>query len=111
MPLVFCDCPGFLDNRGAEINIANAANVRTAIVKAASVRVIVLISYHSLLADRARGIQDMIKICGDLFGSYENILKHTESLLVGVTKVPCGGRDEEDLESVRDLIMTPPVPE
>ena len=22
--LIFCDCPGFEDNRGAEINIANA---------------------------------------------------------------------------------------
>ena len=26
--LTYIDCPGFLDNRGAEINIANAVNIK-----------------------------------------------------------------------------------
>ena len=25
--VIYCDCPGFLDNRGKEINIANAVNI------------------------------------------------------------------------------------
>ena len=35
----YADCPGFLDNRGPEINIANAVNIKTMIHRAASVRV------------------------------------------------------------------------
>ena len=46
----FCDCPGFLDNRGPEINIANAVNIKQTIGRALSVRVVVLINYHSLLS-------------------------------------------------------------
>ena len=33
---LYCDCPGFLDNRGAEINIANACNIKQTIAQAAS---------------------------------------------------------------------------
>ena len=40
-------CGGFLDNRGAEINIANACNIKQTIAQARSVRVMVLINYHS----------------------------------------------------------------
>jgi hypothetical protein len=30
--MAYCDCPGFSDNRGAEINIANAINTRRVLV-------------------------------------------------------------------------------
>jgi hypothetical protein len=71
-----CDCPGFLDNRGYEINIANAVNIKNTFIKAKSVKIVILINYHSLLADRARGLSDVIKICCDLFGSKENLEKY-----------------------------------
>ena len=60
--LTYCDCPGFLDNRGAEINIANACNIKQTIAQARSVRVIVLINYNSLKADRGRGVKELAKV-------------------------------------------------
>merc|ERR1712185_838424 len=59
--LTLCDCPGFLDNRGAEINIANACNIKQMIAQAKSVRVVVLINYDSLSADRGRGVKELAK--------------------------------------------------
>lgn len=29
----YIDCPGFLDNRGAEINIANAINIKNIVIE------------------------------------------------------------------------------
>ena len=42
---VYCDCPGFSDNRGAEINIANAVNIKQALSQAKSLRLVVLVDY------------------------------------------------------------------
>ena len=55
--LAYCDCPGFLDNRGAEINIANAVNVKSILKSAKCVKVLILINYHSFVADRSRMIK------------------------------------------------------
>ena len=46
--LVFIDCPGFNDNRGAEINIANAVNIKLALHGTESVRIVIIINYHSI---------------------------------------------------------------
>ena len=83
----YCDCPGFLDNRGAEINIANAVNIRCALSQAKGIKVIILINYHSTRADRSRGLKEMIDICSHLFGSTQNIEKYKDSILVGVTQM------------------------
>lgn len=87
-PLTFCDCPGFLDNRGSEINIANAVNIRAAIQEAKSVKMVILINYFSLLADRGRGLKDVLKICTNLFGQPETLLENKYSILIGVTNTP-----------------------
>merc|ERR1712093_972913 len=50
--ITYMDCPGFLDNRGPEINIANAVNIKQTFHHAKSVRVVILINYNSLEADR-----------------------------------------------------------
>ena len=84
----YCDCPGFLDNRGAEINIANAVNIKAALIGAQNVRIVILINYFSLKADRGRGLNDMLTICTHLFGHQDNLLKHKDSLLLGVTGAP-----------------------
>ena len=84
----YCDCPGFIDNRGAEINIANAVNIKAALIGAANVRIVILINYFSLMADRGRGLNDMLTICTHLFGHQDNLLKHKASLLLGVTGAP-----------------------
>lgn len=88
--ILFVDCPGFLDSRGAEINIANAVNIRAAIFASSSVRVLLLINDHSLQADRGRGLREIVKICGDLFGTKERLLAHKQSLLIGITQCAAG---------------------
>ena len=84
----YCDCPGFLDNRGAEINIANAVNIKAALIGAQNIRIVILINYFSLMADRGRGLNDMLTICTHLFGHADNLLKYKDSLLLGVTGAP-----------------------
>ena len=84
----FCDCPGFLDNRGAEINIANAVNIKQTVHAASRVVVTVLINYHSLKADRGRGIGEMLKILADLFGSTEQLHENLASVIVGISQAP-----------------------
>ena len=68
-----CDCPGFLDNRGAEINIGNAVNIKSALSQASSARIVLLINYYSLKAERGRGVNEMLDICMHLFGDAENM--------------------------------------
>ena len=100
--LVYCDCPGFLDNRGAEVNIANAVNIRRLLQSSSDVRVIVLINYHSLKADRGRGLRETLEICTQLFGSSAQLVRHRGSLLLGITQVPS---DEADLEGLREWLL------
>lgn len=94
-PLTIVDCPGYSDNRGAEINIANAVNIKQVLNSAKSVRFVVLLSYHSLMADRAKAVASLLKIIADLFGSLENLKQHKESILIGITMVPLGTTCEE----------------
>ena len=102
----YADCPGFLDNRGPEINIANAVNIKTMIHRATSVRVVVLVNYNSLMADRGRGVRDLTSILTDLFGHPKNLLRYAPSILLGVSRVQ--KRDDEgepiELEHIRDLM-------
>jgi hypothetical protein len=101
---VYCDCPGFLDNRGAEINIANAVNIRAMIAIAKSVRIAVLINHHSILGDRARGLQDMMRILATMFHTDASMQEHQASVLLGATRYP---RDQE-LDDLRDEITDGP---
>ena len=83
---VYCDCPGFSDNRGVEINIANAVNIKQALSQAQSLRLVVLVNYHSLLADRANGFRDLLRTLTDLLGSEAAIFEHQGSILLGISK-------------------------
>ena len=98
-----CDCPGFLDNRGFEINIANAVNTRSTFMRAKSLRVIIMINYHSLIGDRSRGLLELVQICSHLFGSKENLLKYNNSVLLGITQVPLASK-QEDIQILKDFI-------
>ena len=83
---VYCDCPGFSDNRGVEINIANAVNIKQALSQAQSLRMVVLVNYHSLLAGRGNGFRDLLRTLTDLLGSEEAIVEHKGSILLGISK-------------------------
>ena len=52
----YCDCPGFSDNRGAEINLANAINTRRVLQQATGVKAVFLVSYYGLHDDRGAGV-------------------------------------------------------
>lgn len=105
--MIYCDCPGFLENRGFEINIANAVNIRKALTQAKSIKVLMLINYHSLRADRARGLREMIKIACDLFGSKENLVKYKDSLLLGVTQIDRGVDEPIPLNRLKNWVADP----
>ena len=105
--ITFCDCPGFLDNRGAEINIANAVNIRNVMVNAKGVRVIVLINFHSFAAERGKGVNDLLTICSELFGSVDEIQKSQESLLIGISKAP----KDTDIEEIKEWLSSGSPPQ
>ena len=73
---VYCDCPGFLDTRGAEINIANAVNIKATVSRAKSTKVLVLLNYKTLGAKRGGGLQELADILVPLFGSPEGLREH-----------------------------------
>jgi len=105
--LTFMDCPGFLDNRGAVINIANAVNIKQAIHAAKDVVVVVLLNYASLTADRGRGLRELVQILQDLFGEGDaRFEKHSRSVMLGVSKVPLkdGYGDDIALRHVQALL-------
>ena len=95
----YMDCPGFLDNRGSEINIANAVNIRNAISVSRSVKLVMLINYSALLADRGRGLRDMLDMTADLFGDFKNLEANIDSIIVGITQAPIN----DDIQSAKEL--------
>ena len=101
----YLDCPGFLDNRGAEINIANAVNIKSAVCEARAVRVLVLINYNSILADRGRGLRETLKVLIGLFGTIAALKQACSSILLGVSQVPKFDAEGEEttLDDVRGL--------
>lgn len=84
--IAFMDCPGFMDNRGPEINISNAANIRNSINSSKTVKVVILINFHTLRADRAKGLRDLVSICIDLFGNSEQLKQNKNSILIGISQ-------------------------
>ena len=85
---VYCDCPGFSDNRGVEINIANAVNIKQALTRAKSLRLAILVNYHSLDVDRGNSFRDLLRTLADLLGSEATLAKHKESILLGISRCP-----------------------
>ncbi|KAL4512821.1 hypothetical protein ABPG72_017506 [Tetrahymena utriculariae] len=57
-----CDSPGFFDNRGAEIEIVNASSLNQFIASCASMRMVVLISYFELVAQRGALFKDIFEL-------------------------------------------------
>ena len=86
--IALADCPGFLDNRGFEINIANAVNIQRTIAAAATVRIVVIINYFSIMADRGKGIQDLFRILSAIFGTANNAQTHAKSILLAISQAP-----------------------
>ena len=83
----FCDCPGFNDTRGLEINIGNAISLKKVLVSANRLKVFALINHHSLDAERGKGLHDFKSCCLQLFGSLEMLQRYKKSILFGISHV------------------------
>jgi len=84
----YCDCPGFGDNRGAEINISNAINTRRVFQQATRVKAIFLVEYSDFIGSRGNNIRTLESMCHQMFGSADNLRRHQNAVLLGITKAP-----------------------
>jgi len=102
----YIDCPGFLDNRSAEINISNAVNIKQVLDAAESVVVVVVLNYYALKADRCRGLKDLAAIISKMFGNAERLAEHKESIALVISQVPiCGPYGEPfDIRSLEGMV-------
>ena len=106
----FCDLPGFLDKRGPEIKIGNAVNISEIFKVANSVKVVLLVNYNTLLADRARGLDETIRLVSALFGTKENIIRYKDSIRMGISQIPRKQDGEkESLEDLQHHLTHPPL--
>jgi hypothetical protein len=65
--LVICDSPGFGDSAGVEVDIANGVGMINALHGARSVRVVVILPFESLVAERMAGAIKIGEIISNLF--------------------------------------------
>ena len=82
--LIICDTPGFGDTAGVEVDIANGVGMVNALHGANSVRVVVILPYHSLVGDRMNGVIKIGEIISNLFRE----LTVLESIKIYFNKVP-----------------------
>jgi len=68
--LVICDSPGFGDNAGVEVDIANGVGMINALYGASSVRVVVLLAYEALISSRMKGAIEIGEIISSLFHDF-----------------------------------------
>jgi energy-coupling factor transporter ATP-binding protein EcfA2 len=86
--LFYCDCPGFSDNRGSEINMVNAVNIKHVLQAAKCVKVVILIDFHTARSSRGHGLKETMKLCTQLFGNDTAPAKFQDSVMLGVTRAP-----------------------
>ena len=85
---VYLDCPGFSDNRGAEINIVNAINTRRVLQQARGVKTVFLTEYSDFIGTRGNGIRAMERMCSQMFGGIDNLENHKDAILIGINRAP-----------------------
>ena len=84
MNLVICDSPGFGDTAGVEVDIANGVGMINALYGARSVRVVIVIPYDSLTADRMDGSINTGRTISNLFDRITVL----QSVVIYFNKVP-----------------------
>lgn len=82
--IIICDTPGFGDSGGVEIDIANGVGMINALNGANSVRIVVILPYHSLLGDRMDGAINM----GETISSFFCNSSMLKSIKIYFSKVP-----------------------
>ena len=102
---VFCDCPGFNDTRGAEINIGNGVNIKRVLANVEYARFIVLMQYKDITGRSGPVLSLRDSLC-NIFGGLGKLLEHEQSLLLGITKTPLSDEDGDpiDIQMVREYL-------
>jgi hypothetical protein len=102
--LTYCDCPGFSDTRGAEVDIANGYAIKSIIENARSIKaVLVIVNYHALYADKGRSVKETLMNLNQLFGGKDAVSRHRASIKIIISK---GHMDDMvTLESLRALLL------
>jgi energy-coupling factor transporter ATP-binding protein EcfA2 len=96
-----CDLPGFLETRGCEVSIANAANIRHILTIARSSKILFLLNYDDLRANKAQAFVKSIQQLQQLFGGLDDLNRKLNSLLVGITHVP----DNQTQEKIAKFVV------
>jgi hypothetical protein len=99
----YCDCPGFLDNRGAEINIVNTINISGVLQQARSVKAVFLVEYSDLTSGRRNLMRAIEGACLQMFGSVDKLSRYQDAVLLGITKALSY---EEDEPLTRDIVRS-----
>ena len=111
--LIYCDCPGFRDTRGEEIDIVNAIHIKQLMQRAQGLKVVFLMNYSHLIDTEStrRSIVDLRTQCLQLFGNEETLVdeltRHRDALLLGITKAPQQDPwgEEVTLELIREYLQ------
>mmetsp|Transcript_16251 Transcript_16251/g.24482 ORF Transcript_16251/g.24482 Transcript_16251/m.24482 type:complete len:567 (-) Transcript_16251:142-1842(-) len=97
--LTYCDCPGFMDNRGVVFDITNMYALTRMAQKARSVKgVVIIINYHALLSDHARGLRETLNLLETIFCARSDFYSRSSLLLV--TRVP----PDRTLDELREFM-------
>lgn len=68
---MLCDGPGYGDSGGLEIDIANGVGVINALCECNTVRIVLLLPYNSLVADRLTGAVKVSQTIPGLFTNFQ----------------------------------------
>lgn len=102
-PLLYCDCPGFLDNRGKEEKICVSINTQMAITLARNIKsVMVVVDINSLTTDRGGSFRKLSETLGLLLKNPEEV---ASSILFVFTKNP-KAKPAQILKKVSELIAS-----
>ncbi len=101
--VVYCDCPGFGDSRGPEIDIANAVNIKRILEAARNVSVLVLVERATLEAGRGNGLRMLLNRCQTLFGGSASLASSAHWLTIGITKM--GGDPDIDMAYISEHLV------
>lgn len=101
--IFLCDCPGFSDNRGAEVNIANSVNISRMMKRAKSVRFILLCAHSDFTHLRGESIANLSDWLNKLTYTQDPAFNREEfekSIILAVTQIPI--HSQEDWRIVND---------
>ncbi|KAL4475809.1 hypothetical protein ABPG72_011370 [Tetrahymena utriculariae] len=82
---VIVDTPGFKDNRSLEVDISNNINVMNVLKACKTVRIVLLISYHELMAERADPFRQTALIAAKMLNNDTFFSKNLQSVSVFYT--------------------------